>query len=82
MALTSTLTGCAGTRGSLATLLVIVAEKSCVAAREDHLEDLSILLEVEVEQPVRLVEAEHLKLLEAEALGVGEVVNDATGCRR
>ena len=46
----------------------------------DHLEDLvNLLLEVEVEQPVRLVEAEHLKLLEAEALGVGEVVNDATG---
>ena len=46
----------------------------------DNLEDLvDLLLKVEVEQPVRLVQAEHLQLLQGEPFGVREVVHDAPG---
>ena len=54
------------------------AEQLRPSVARDHLEDLvDLLLEVEVQQSVRLVQAQHLELLQAEPLRVRQVVDDS-----
>ena len=48
-------------------------------ARHDFEDLVDLLLEVQVEQTVSLVQAQHLELLQPEALGVREVVHHAPG---